>query len=343
MNENGLDKFNLRKVILEEYLQIEEGLKLGRNIKVEGKFKSITISGMGGSALPADVLKILVKDAFCRNKQNENEKSFEIYQNRNYVLPAEAYDNSLNIVCSYSGNTEETISSFREILKNKLPCIGISNGGEVKKICQENSIPHIKIPYPFENFQPRMATGYFVFSILQILEKLGVVKLSGDLNNIVKTLKNETVKMEEKGKLLSKKLAGKTPIIYSTERLKALAMIWKIKFNENSKTPAFWNYFPELNHNEMVGFTNPQADFCFVMLRDEQAHPQILKRFEVMSDLMRKKNMEVEIVNIAGKNIVEKIFSTLYFGDWVSYYLALEYGIDPTPVNMVEEFKKLIL
>ncbi len=340
---NELDKFNLRKVILDEYLQIEEGLKLGQEIKIDGDFKSITVSGMGGSALPADVLKILIADNLQSDEKNVSKKYFQIYQNRSYGLPMEAYDNSLNIICSYSGNTEETIASFQEALKNDLLCVGISNGGKIEEMCKENGVPHIKIPYPFENFQPRMATGYFVFAIFKILENLGVVKNNDD--NFIKDadkLKERTLAMEEDGKKLAKKLVGKTPIIYSTEQLKALAMIWKIKFNENSKTPAFWNYFPEVNHNEMVGFTNPQADFFFIMLRDRDIHPQMLKRFETMSKLMSEKGLETAIVNIEGKNVLEKIFSTLYLGDWTSYYLALEYNIDPTPVEMVEKFKKLI-
>ena len=141
---------------------------------------------------------------------------------------------------------------------------------------------------------------------------------------------------------LAKKLVGKTPIIYAGTRFKSIANIWKIKINENAKTPAFWNYFPELNHNEMVGFTNPQAKFFFVMLLDSEDHPQNIKRFAVMKDLMTKKGMEGEIVEVIGNNVFEKVFSALCLGDWTSYYLALEYGIDPTPVDMVEEFKELI-
>ncbi|HFC76705.1 MAG TPA: bifunctional phosphoglucose/phosphomannose isomerase [Candidatus Moranbacteria bacterium] len=341
---NKLDKYNLRKVILDEYSQIKEGLNIAKDLKINGNFKSITISGMGGSALPADVLKVLVSENIKkREEDNGMKKYFKIYQNRTYKLPLEAYDNSLNIICSYSGNTEETIASFKEALNKKLSCIGISNGGIVEKMCEENGIEHIKVPYPFENFQPRIATGYFVFAIWKILENIGIIKEErGVLEKSSKILKKRIIEMEEQGKRIAEKLVGKTPIIYSTDKFKALAMIWKIKFNENSKTPAFWNYFSELNHNEMVGFTNPQADFFFIILRDKNTHPQNLKRIEVMTELMSKKGMEVEIIDIEGYNFLEKIFSTLYLGDWASYYLALEYNIDPTPVEMVEQFKTMI-
>jgi len=337
--ENKIDKFDLRKVILDEYLQIEEGLELAKNIKLEGNFKSITISGMGGSALPGNVLRVFTNNVL----QNSEKKRLPIFHCQSYTLPPEAYENSLNFICSYSGNTEETISAFQEALKNNLSCVGISNGGKVEKMCKENRVPHIKVPYPYENFQPRMATGYFVFAIFQILINLKLIDdVSDDILATANNLKERIVEMENEGKQLAKKLVGKTPIIYTTTKFKSLAMIWKIKINENAKIPAFWNYFPELNHNEMVGFTNPQAKFFFVLLRDKKAHSQILKRFKITKELMKKKGMKVEIIDMQGDNILEKMFSTLYLGDWVSYYLAFEYGQDPTPVDMVEEFKKLI-
>lgn len=337
--EKNIDKFNLRRVILDEYKQIEEGLELAKGIEFDKSFKSITISGMGGSALPGNVLRIFVNSTY----KDSDRKRLAIFQNRFYSLPPEAYEDSLNFICSYSGNTEETISSFEEALKNNLPCIGISNGGRIEEMCKENNVPHIKIPYPYENFQPRMATGYFVFSIFQVLINSGIIEFdTKELSETARRLEEATKDIEEKGRELADKLVGKTPIIYSSIYFKMLAHIWKIKINENSKTPAFWNFFPELNHNEMVGFTNPQADFYFIMLRDNGDHPQNIKRFDVMADLMKKKGMEVKIIDVEGKNVFEKVFSSLYLGDWTSYYLALNYNQDPTPVDMVEEFKELI-
>lgn len=335
----SVDKYNLKKVIQEEYKQIQEGLSLTGNIKFDQKFDSIMISGMGGSALPGNVLRIFINSTY----KGSTEKRLQVFQNRFYSLPVEAYNNSLNIICSYSGNTEETIASFQECLDNNLPCIGISNGGKIKEMCLENNITHIEIPYPYENFQPRMATGYFVFSIFKLLINSGLIKFDvAQLEEIAEKLKIMTDELEERGKKLAKKLVGKTPIIYAGTRFKSVAHIWKIKINENAKTPAFYNFFPELNHNEMVGFTNPQAKFFFVMLSDDEDHPQNIKRFVVMKELMAKRGMESEIIKISGSNVFEKVFSSLFLGDWTSYYLALEYGIDPTPVDMVEEFKGLI-
>ncbi len=337
MENIKIDKSSLRQIILDGAEQFSEGLRLAKNIKINGQFKSIMLSGMGGSALPGNILRVYLNDLF---QKSEIQKKIAVYQNRFYSLPPEAYDNCLNIICSYSGNTEETISSFNEALKGKLACVGISSGGKIEEICQKNNIPHVKLP---SGIQPRMATGYFFASIFQVLVNTGLMPdKTGELEKLAEKLEKTTPELEKKGKDVAQKLKGKTLIIYSSAKFKALAMIWKIKFNENSKIPAFYNFFPELNHNEMVGFTNPQANFFILMLKDPEDHPQNLKRFKITQDIFREKGIETETVDMETGDIFYKMFSALFLGDWISYYLALEYGQDPTPVEMVEKFKNLL-
>jgi len=112
--------------------------------------------------------------------------------------------------------------------------------------------------------------------------------------------------------------------------------------NENAKTPAFWNFFPELNHNEMVGFTNPQGKFHFLVLKDPSDNPRNLKRFDVTTNILKDYGMDSTTIEMPQGDMLFRIFATLQIGCWVSYYLALEYGIDPTPVEMVEKLKTLL-
>jgi len=119
-------------------------------------------------------------------------------------------------------------------------------------------------------------------------------------------------------------------------------MIWKIKINENSKTPAFWNYFPELNHNEFVGFSNPQAQFHVLMLKNSEDHPRDLLRYDVTAKFLKERGVGVNIIDIPDGNILYRIFAAIALADWISYYLALEYDQDPTPVDMVEDLKKAL-
>ena len=153
-------------------------------------------------------------------------------------------------------------------------------------------------------------------------------------------LKENAEEFEEQGKKIAEELLGKTPVVYGSTKFKSLAMIWKIMFNENAKTPAFWNFFPELNHNEMVGFTKPQGKFQLVILRDQNDHPRNLKRIEITTDILKNYGVDSTIVDMPEDGMLYRIFATLQIGCWASYYLALKYEIDPTPVEMVEELKE---
>jgi glucose/mannose-6-phosphate isomerase len=148
---------------------------------------------------------------------------------------------------------------------------------------------------------------------------------------------------EKMGQELAKKLSGKTPVVYASPKYKSVAMVWKIKINENAKTPAFWNFFPELNHNEMVGFTNPQGKFFIIMLKDTDDNPKNLKRYQATADLLNGIGIDSEIIDMEGNNVFLKMFSSINYADWASYYLALAYGQDPTPVDLVEKLKKILV
>ena len=335
--DSQIDKSNFRQFILQVPDQFEEGLRLGKDVKIEGDFSQVCISGMGGSALPANLLRTYIHSI-------NDGKPVEIFINRYYSLPPEAVGkNTLNFIASYSGNTEETLSSLEEIKSENLPFVGFSSGGKLEDICKSANAPHVKLPVPFPNYQPRMGTGYFFSSMLQALINQGLVSdFSPEIKENASRLKDYMEKYEQKGRELATKLSGKTPVIYASPKYKSVAMIWKIKLNENGKTPAFWNFFPELNHNEMVGFTNPQSKFFVIMLRDRDDNPRNLKRYEATEGLLKEKSIESEIIDMDGSDVFSKMFLSICLADWASYYLALEYQQDPTPVDMVEKLKKIL-
>ncbi len=337
----GIDKSNLRQVIIDSPSQFETGLSLARKIKAKGQSKNVIVSGMGGSALPANLLRTYCNSLF---QINPTYKPFEININRYYSLPPESYSpNALNFIASYSGNTEETISSLEEAHSAKLSFVGLSSGGKIEELCKKYKAPHIKLPVPYPNFQPRMGTGYFFASMFQLLVNQNLLPdTTHELLALADKLNNRMQDFEKKGMALARKIKGKTPVIYSSPKYKPVAMVWKIKINENAKTPAFWNFFPEMDHNEMVGFTNPQAKFFIIMLKDAQDHARNQRRYESTARLLKEKGIESEILDMEGDDVFYKIFSSLNLADWTSYYLALEYGQDPTPVDMVEKLKQIL-
>ncbi len=332
ITKNKIDKSNMNSVIIESTKQLQKGLGLAKDIKIDGDIKNIVICGVGGSALPADILNTVAKPLV------------PIYIQRNYTLPFTANEHSLVICVSYSGNTEETLSVLKEAIDRKFRVIGISTGGQVEKLCTLNNIPLVKIP---SGIQPRCATGYIFSALAQLLINKGIIE---DISKQIIETSNQLAAinplLQKEGKKLSKKIVGKIPVIYSSDNFKAVAMIWKIKFNENSKIPAFYNSFPELNHNEMVGHTGLKKlgvkNFQILILQNLQDHERMLKRIKLTADIIKKTGAKVEIVNMKEGSLLFKIFSTLLLGDWVSYYLALENNIDPTPVKIVEEFKSLM-
>jgi len=253
---------------------------------------------------------------------------------------------SLVICISYSGNTEETVSALQEAIDQKITAAGVSSGGQIEALCQKNNLPFIKIP---GGIQPRSALGYMFGALAMVLANSGLAKdMSGEITEIAQKLKTLNASLEQEGKTLAKKLFKKIPVLYSSDSGQALsiARIWKIKFNENTKIPAFYNYFPELNHNEMVGWQGLKKmgikNVCVIIFKDSAAHPRTLKRINLTADLIKKSGADVQILNESEGTPLFKIFSSLLLGDWTSYYLALAYKTDPTPVAMVEEFKALM-
>lgn len=336
--QNKIDKENLYSDIENWPDQLVEGLEISKGVKADGRFQSITVSGMGGSAWPANILRIYINDLFHSNP-GANQR-FAVYQNRFYSLPPEAHKDSLNIISSYSGTTEETVSSFQEVIKNGLPCVAIASGGKVLEMCDKNKIPCAILP---KGIQPRIASPYNFAVLYGILTNCGLVEdKKEDFDKYSSELRENLDKFRTQGKEIAKIIREKTPVVYASTKYKSLAMIWKIMFNENSKTPAFWNYFPELNHNEMIGYTNPQGKFHLLVIRDSFDHPRNLKRIEVTSNILKDYGIETTVIDMPEGDILFRIFGTLQIGCWASYYLALEYGVDPTPVEMVEKLKDLL-
>jgi glucose/mannose-6-phosphate isomerase len=295
------------------------------------KTKDFIVLGMGGSHLAADLLLAIKPE-------------MNIHVHQDYGLPtwpASKLKNYLIIANSYSGNTEEVISGLHLALKNKLNVLVIATGGQLIKIAKENKLPYIEMPD--WHIQPRQAIG---LNARALLLAMGENKLLQASFNLAKNLPAE--KFQKIGEKMAKQLFNRTPIIYASRQNTCLAFTWKIKFNENTKIPAFYNVLPELNHNEMTGFdrndwTKKLSDhFSIIYIEDKNDNPQIKKRFKVLKNLYKKQGLEEISLTLNGANRWQEIFSNMLIADWTSYYLAKKYRRDPNPVPMVENFKKLL-
>lgn len=326
----------MKQAILDFPQQFKKGLKAAQEVEVEKEVSSVVICGMGGSALPANLLLTTYP-----------ELKTPIYISRNYDLPRTDPD-TLVICISYSGNTEETISSYNKARNKNLEPLAITTDGTLKQLAERSDLPVAVIPEnspagrASSSIQPRQAVGYQYSALLKILSNCGVISdPESELLQAADNLKPE--QLEDQGQQLADQLANKLPIIYASDSFKALARIWKIKFNENAKSLAFWNYFPELNHNEMTGFEQAAKQLdpeqLQILMLNHQENPKTLKRMELTKELLQERGISVNEIKIEGSSVLEKTFNSLLLSDWTTLHLAQRYGIDPEPVPIIEDFK----
>lgn len=296
-------------------------------VKVAGK---IIVAGMGGSHLAADL--ILTDDP-----------NFDLLVHKNYGLPPvseEVLKNSLLIASSYSGNTEEVVDFLNKAIEKNLNVACVATGGKLIDIAKKKNIPYVQMPTT--GIQPRSALG---FSLKALLKVMGMEELLDQTKDLVRL---DPGSFEEAGKKIAENIKGKIPVVYSSTKDLAIAYNWKIKFNETGKIPAFYNVFPELNHNEMTGFDTKVAQtglpekFYFIFLKDDDDHSRVKRRMEVLEGLFKDRNLPVEALEFKGSTRFEKIFSSLILADWAAFHTAVLNNTDPEQVPMVEEFKKLV-
>lgn len=324
--DRSVDASNLRGVLLDFPKQFQKAWELCRDIRVQGSYESVCVAGMGGSSMPGALLETYLGDRL----------TFPLYLGQGYALPPQVNERTLVFCISYSGTTEESLAQFAEARSRGLSVVCIASGGTLIEKAKAESVPYVQVP---SGLQPRFATGYQMTPMLAILSKLGMIpEVEKEVIALSRVL--DPVSLEERGKEIATSIIGKTPVFYASDRYAHIVRIMKIKFNENAKTPAFWNVFPELNHNEMNGWMHPQGKFGVIILRDGADDERVRRRMSITADLIVQQGVDCRIVEIEDKESrLATMLTVLLLGDWASYYTALAYRQDPTPVEMVEHLK----
>lgn len=338
------DRSNMASIMESFPEQCRAAKKIGILADIPGRFKrkyrNIVCTGMGGSAIGADIARSYTAD----------ESRTPIAVNRNYALPAFVGRDSLVIVSSCSGNTEETISAFKDARSKGANIIVITSGGSLSRFARPASVPVIIIP---PGLQPRAAIGYSFFTLIILLSRIGVI---GDKMSDIE----ETIRLLEKlsrtslgimvpgrkniAKNIAKNIYLKMPVIYAgQDHMDAVSTRWRGQLAENAKTIASTHLFPEMTHNEIVGWENPKKilkNLAVVILRDQGDNPGIAKRMDIVKKIVAGRGVKVVEVESLGKGLLARIFSLIYIGDYVSLYLAILNGCDPTPVDRIVYLKK---
>jgi len=316
-----LDKENMLEVINNFPKQCKKALSLSQGLSVQGEIKNIVVAGMGGSAVGGDLLRAYLNNA-----------NIPVYVNRGYKVPKFVNENSLVFVVSYSGNTEETLAAYQDAYSKKAKIMAITSGGNLADECDKV----IKIP---SGLQPRAALGYLFFPMLGILHNTNIVRVKNDELNEMLEILSDTKKFNDLGEALSKKLRAKIPIIYASQKFGPIAYRWKTQINENAKMPAFHNVFSEMNHNEIASYQGMDRKYTSILIRDGHDNERIKKRMDICKSIMEER-VDVEEVHTQGRGLLARMFSTIYLGDYVSYYMAIWNRVDPSPVEIIEGMKK---
>lgn len=314
----------------------EKVLKLGLSGEYT-RIGKVIILGMGASAVGGEIVRRL---ALAESKM-------PVWVHRDYDLPLFVDENTLVIASSYSGNTGETLSAFTESLKTPAKKIVLTTGGKLKNLAEKEGIPTLVIDY---QAPPRAAFPHSFIPLVGIFQKLGLLRDQSAnlqealqiLNKLSKNLLETTSLASNPAKQLATKIWGRVAVIYGAEILSEVAQRWKTQLNENGKTWAFFELFPELNHNAVVGYEFPsqvKERIFVVLLRSALFHPRILLRYEATAKILAKAGISHEFIEAVGTTALAQVMSLVLFGDYVSFYLAILNGIDPTPVDSIDLVK----
>lgn len=329
-----VDKSNMWDLLINFHQHCKEGYStLPSFIPEKIEFNKVVFCGMGGSAIGGDILKVIV--------EKNSKIIFSVH--RDYDVPSYVDEKTLLFATSYSGNTEETISAYKEGLKRKANIFIISSDGQLEKFAREENLPFLKIP---GGMPPRCAFGYLFFSSYRILKELNILpeieeKFFIEIENYVKSFSREKNKALE----IAQKIYNKIPLLYSDNYILPCILRWKTQIAENSKSFSFVNVFPEMNHNEIMSFYFPEwfiKKIVCLFFNYGEEHERVKKRLKIIEKIIKNKNVETIKINAKGSSFLEKMIYLVILGDWVSYYLALMNKIDPTEIEEISYLKELL-
>ena len=304
------------------------------------KVNNIVLSGMGGSCLAGLIAKNWL------DYQYQLAVPFEV--TRDYHVPAYVNNRSLVICVSVSGNTEETISSLHDAMTKQAQVAVITGGGRLLELAAQYNLPCVQLA---KISQPRYGVPMHLRAIAKLLHyyklingqpAIELAKGANTVANFTRSLAATVTTDQNQAKQLALACTGKTVLVYSSSLFYPLAYKWKTSFNENAKNTIWCNEFPEFNHNEFIGWTSHPIDkpFAVINLRSNLDSPRINQRLDLTERLLSGQRPAARNLILSGQSYIEQVLCGAALGDFTSIYLGLINGVDPTPVGLVEKFKK---
>lgn len=322
----------MNKMIARFPEQLEEALKIAEKVSLKkhnAPLRSVFISGLGGSGIGGNFVQEFVRP-YCK---------IPVLVSKGYQAPAWINKHTLAICSSYSGNTEETLSTLEQLLGTGAKIVCISSGGKLLETAKSHGLDYVQLPTGWSS--PRACLGYSVVGQLGVLRAAGLVplKLFTHVKNAWKLLNKDDADIQKKAKKIAGFLVDKTPVLYIADQMEAVAVRWRQQINENAKMLAWHHVVPEMNHNELVGWRNNRPDVAVVWLRNRDDFHRTSVRMDINKEIVEHFTGSSIEVWSKGKSHIEKAFYLVYLGDWMSYFLAEIRDIDPVEIKVIDYLK----
>ncbi len=320
------------KTLIENFpIQLREAIAIGEKAHLTStkrKISNVLISGLGGSGIGGTIVSELVA----------LEATVPITVSKGYFIPKFVNENTLVIISSYSGNTEETLNAMNLAFKKKAKVVCITSGGKVAEIARKKKLDLITIP---GGNPPRACLGYSFTQLLYILGFNEIIsnKFKAQLKSAIELIEAEKQTIISEAKDVTEKLFGKTPMIYATTYFEGVAIRFRQQINENAKMLCGHHVIPEMNHNELVGWASGSERVSVVIFRDKDEFERNNARIEINKQVIRKYTPHITEIWSKGKSQIEKAIYFIHLGDWVSVFLADKRGVDPIEVKVIDMLK----
>lgn len=316
--------------------QLSDALKIGQSLDLErpgSDIRNIVIAGMGASGISANLVESLT---FGRIP-------IPITVCKSYNIPQFVSPHTLFIACSYSGDAEETVAALNKALLKRAQVIAVASGGKLLEICKEYNLYYIQLPSGSDS--PRAMLAYNMNALFYILYHTNLIGAAfiKETENAIEFLDRGEKGIQSEAELIAKKLKGRLPMIYCDNRLQAMAMRFQQQLNENAKQLAHVNTFPEMNHNELVGWHFPESIMPVlqpIYLYSDHDHERVEKRMELCRDYFEKKSNSIIDIIGEGASLLEQYYYLIHLTDWISFYLAKENGVDPDPIEPAIQLRR---
>ena len=321
----------MKKLIAEFSQQLKEAISIGENSQLStlnSQLSNVLISGLGGSGIGGTIVSQLVS----------NEAKIPIVVSKDYFIPDFLSENTLVIICSYSGNTEETLSAMKLACDKKAKIVCVSSGGEVIATAKKHSLDFIQIP---SGFPPRAAFAYSFTQLFFVLNSFKIIseKFKMEIQSAISLIEEEERNIQQEAKNVAEKLLGKIPVIYSDASFEGVAIRFRQQINENSKMLCWHNAIPEMNHNELVGWTEKNEKLAVVIFRNNLDYSRTQTRMEINKTVFTKYTSTILEIHSKGNSKIENALYLIHLTDWISQFLAEMKNIDSTEVKVIDFLK----